>query len=62
MTIAGLTSKGQSFGAITEESSEFQGDPVSGILGLGFKSIATAGTPWFDNVVRRVLAQGRSFH
>ncbi|KAL8280596.1 hypothetical protein RQP46_006919 [Phenoliferia psychrophenolica] len=51
VSVAGLAVPAQAFGAITEESDEFKNDAVSGILGLGFASIATAGVPFFDNLI-----------
>ena len=55
VSVAGLPVRNQAFGAIVTESSDFFGYPISGLMGLGFKSIATVGTPFMENLVRRFV-------
>lgn len=40
VTVAGVTSKTQTFSAVTQLSSLFNGDPTDGILGLAFQGIS----------------------
>ncbi|KAL8286189.1 hypothetical protein RQP46_004677 [Phenoliferia psychrophenolica] len=54
--VAGLTVNKQTMGAVTEESSDFNGDPSAGLLGLGFQSIAETNQP---TVVENLVASGK---
>ncbi|GBE80463.1 Aspartic protease [Sparassis crispa] len=48
--VAGVTVKSQYFSAVTELSSEFQDDPVDGLLGLAYPKISNLNqTPFFNN-------------
>jgi cathepsin D len=50
--MGGLKVNNQYFGAVTDVSSNFNTDPISGCLGLGFSSIATSGKPtFFENLI-----------
>ncbi|KAG1746213.1 acid protease [Suillus lakei] len=50
--MGGLKVNNQYFGAVTDVSSNFNADPISGCLGLGFSSIATSGKPtFFENLI-----------
>lgn len=52
VSVAGLIVEKQQFGAISQESPDFYGLPVSGLMGLGFKSIASSGaSPFIENLV-----------
>lgn len=55
----GLTVRNQSFGAVSTESSDFQGSPNDGLIGMGFSSIAASGqTSFFENLIKtKALAQ-----
>ncbi|KAG2079177.1 acid protease [Suillus decipiens] len=50
--MGGLKVNDQYFGAVTDASSNFNTNPISGSLGLGFSSIATSGKPtFFENLI-----------
>lgn len=50
--MGGLKVNSQYFGAVTDVSSNFDSDRISGCLGLGFSSIATSGKPtFFENLI-----------
>jgi hypothetical protein len=50
--MGGLKVNNQYFGAVTDVSSNFNTDPISGCLGLGFSSIAISGKPtFFENLI-----------
>ncbi|KAL8290468.1 hypothetical protein RQP46_002726 [Phenoliferia psychrophenolica] len=52
VSVAGLTVEEQGFGDVVICSSQFQGSPAGGILGLGFASIANSGqTPVIENLI-----------
>ena len=43
----------QSFGAVDQESDEFDDEPNDGLVGLGFGTIAASRkTPFFENLIR----------
>ncbi|KAK4705578.1 hypothetical protein P7C70_g625, partial [Phenoliferia sp. Uapishka_3] len=56
VSLAGLIVPTQYFGAVTTESSQFNGDPAAGILGLAFSSIAATGKP---TVIENLIAAGK---
>lgn len=43
--LGGIPSRHQFFGAVTQESNNFNGVPFAGILGFGFQAIAATGSP-----------------
>ncbi|KAG2356450.1 aspartic peptidase domain-containing protein [Suillus spraguei] len=52
ISIGSLEIDQQYFGAVTHVSSDFNDDPISGLIGLGFSSIATSGKPtFFENLI-----------
>lgn len=52
ISIGSLEIDKQYFGAVTHVSSDFNDDPISGLIGLGFSSIATSGEPtFFENLI-----------
>ncbi|KAG0701338.1 acid protease [Suillus ampliporus] len=65
ISLGGLKVNKQYFGAVTHVSSDFNDDPISGLLGLGFSSIATSGKPtFFENLIiqRKVAVPFFSVH
>ncbi|KAG1723611.1 acid protease [Suillus paluster] len=65
ITVGGLKVNKQYFGAVTQVSSDFNDDPISGLLGLGFSSIAMSGKPtFFENMIiqKKVCAPFFSVH
>lgn len=65
MNLAGLTSEHQTIGLVEMESSDFQGYPNSGILGLAFSTISATGRPTlFENLMKenKLLAPFFSVH
>ncbi|KAG2338669.1 acid protease [Suillus weaverae] len=52
VSMGGLKVNSQYFGAVTDVSSNFNDNPISGCLGLGFSSIATSGkSTFFENLI-----------
>jgi hypothetical protein len=52
ISIGSLEIDKQYFGAVTHVSSDFNDDPISGLIGLAFSSIATSGEPtFFENLI-----------
>ncbi|KAG2747390.1 acid protease [Suillus brevipes Sb2] len=52
ISMGGLKVHNQYFGAVTDVPSNFNADPISGYLGLGFSSIATSQKPtFFENLI-----------
>ncbi|OBZ70691.1 Aspartic protease [Grifola frondosa] len=52
VSIGSLTVEQQAFGAVRSESTDFQDEPNSGLLGLAFGSIATSKKPtFFENLL-----------
>ncbi|GAA5824270.1 hypothetical protein JCM3770_004381, partial [Rhodotorula araucariae] len=52
VTISGLTATGQTLGAATSLSSDFQDDPYDGLMGMAYQSISTLGaSPVFQTLV-----------
>ncbi|WRT69985.1 uncharacterized protein IL334_006978 [Kwoniella shivajii] len=50
--IANTMVQGQYFGAVNSESSDFQGNPNSGVMGMAFSSISSSGKPtYFENLI-----------
>ena len=65
VSVAGLTSEQQTIGLVEMESSDFQGYPNSGILGLAFSTISSTGKPTlFENLMRenKLMAPFFSVH
>lgn len=53
VAVQGLSIHNQSFGAVTQESDDFNSYPNSGLLGMAFSSIAASGkSTFFDNLVK----------
>ncbi len=52
VSLGGIPVPEQYWGAVQSESSDFVRDPISGLMGLAFGSIAASGrTPYFENLV-----------
>ncbi|WWC91973.1 uncharacterized protein L201_006926 [Kwoniella dendrophila CBS 6074] len=52
VSIANTNVQGQYFGAVNSESSDFQGNPNSGVLGMAFSSISSSGkSTYFENLI-----------
>ncbi|BGP41088.1 hypothetical protein JCM10449v2_005057 [Rhodotorula kratochvilovae] len=52
VTFSGLTASGQTLGAATSLSSDFQDDPYDGLMGMAYQSISTLGaSPLFQTLV-----------
>ncbi|WVW86417.1 hypothetical protein I302_108463 [Kwoniella bestiolae CBS 10118] len=50
--VANTMVQGQYFGAVNSESSDFQGNPNSGVMGMAFSSISSSGKPtYFENLI-----------
>ncbi|KLO12257.1 acid protease [Schizopora paradoxa] len=65
VSVAGLTSEQQTIGLVEMESSDFQGYPNSGILGLAFSTISSTGKPTlFENLMKenKLMAPFFSVH
>ncbi|KAL8280599.1 hypothetical protein RQP46_006922 [Phenoliferia psychrophenolica] len=56
VSIGGLSVASQYFGAVTTESSQFNGDPAAGILGLAFSSIAETNKP---TIIENLISAGK---
>ncbi|KAG1809396.1 aspartic peptidase domain-containing protein [Suillus subaureus] len=60
--MGGLKVNNQYFGAVTDVSSNFNTDPISGCLGLSFSSIATSGKPtFFENLIMQEKVEAPFF-
>ncbi|KAM0753709.1 acid protease [Meredithblackwellia eburnea MCA 4105] len=57
VTIAGMTATSQVFGTATSLSSDWQDDPMDGLLGMAYQSISQLGTSPFFNTL---ITQGSS--
>ncbi|KAI0046080.1 acid protease [Auriscalpium vulgare] len=54
VTIAGMTVARQAFGAVDQESNQFQDDPNNGLIGMAFGTIATSRQPtFFENLIKQ---------
>ena len=65
VSLAGLKYTNQTFGVANVESHDFDGLPISGIMGTAFGSISTSGSPTvFENLMAsgQVLAPFFSVH
>ncbi|WVQ94938.1 hypothetical protein IAU59_002027 [Kwoniella sp. CBS 9459] len=52
VSLANTQISGQYFGAVSSESSDFQGNPNSGVLGMAFSAISSSGKPtYFENLI-----------
>ncbi|OCF30926.1 hypothetical protein I316_07452 [Kwoniella heveanensis BCC8398] len=52
VSLANTQISGQYFGAVSSESSDFQGNPNSGVLGMAFSSISSSGkATYFENLI-----------
>ncbi|KAH9839410.1 acid protease [Rhodofomes roseus] len=49
VTVAGITSNNQYFSAVSTLSDKFESDPIDGILGMGYQTLASLGQPPFVN-------------
>ncbi|WWC64845.1 uncharacterized protein I303_107459 [Kwoniella dejecticola CBS 10117] len=50
--VANTLVQGQYFGAVSDESSDFQGNPNSGVMGMAFSSISSSGkSTYFENLI-----------
>lgn len=56
MTVGSLSVPAQAFGAVTAESSDWNGDDAAGLVGLAFSSISSIGKPTFTE---NLVAQGQ---
>ncbi|PIL22776.1 transporter [Ganoderma sinense ZZ0214-1] len=62
VTVGGVTVSGQFLAAVTEESSEFQTDPIDGIMGMGLPALSTLqSTPFFYTAMQQGVVQQNSF-
>lgn len=51
VTLAGMTQAAQTFAIVTDTDAGLISDPLSGLMGLGFESLASSGAaPWWENV------------
>ena len=46
MTVGGVTVTNQYFASVTRESSEFQGQPIDGLLGMGLPALSNLKQVW----------------
>ncbi|KAG1767037.1 acid protease [Suillus placidus] len=62
ISMGGLKVNSQYFGAVTDVSSNFNDNPISGCLGLGFSSIAMSGKPtFFENLIMQEKVEAPFF-
>ncbi|RPD62661.1 protease [Lentinus tigrinus ALCF2SS1-7] len=62
VTVGGVTVTKQFFAAVTKESSEFQGEPIDGLLGMGQPALSNLKQdPFFSSVVKQGAVKEGSF-
>ncbi|KAI0699923.1 acid protease [Cerioporus squamosus] len=62
VTVGGVTVTKQFLAAVTRESSEFQGEPIDGLLGMGLPGLSNLkGTPFFSSAVQQGGVKEGSF-
>jgi len=62
VNVAGVKATSQYFSAVTDLSSDFNGDPIDGILGLAYPSLSNLGeNPFFNTANEQGTAQENQF-